>query len=330
MSTVAAALQIPTSTPAPQAAPSLVAPGAATQLAGEEFVLALTQALRSAAPPTAVAQVASLVVSDTPLTEAPMTQEPSTEELAAAFAGMLALPLLTPSSTAAPRTSADPLELLSASSAAARPGGTALPTLPTLQALQTTLSGALAAAASGAPAGEAALAEATPEVASSQPESTLLFAASVERQPQPAPAADAPPSSRPLQHSVGTQAWNEELGTRVTVMAERGQQSASLRLSPEHLGPLEIRIAIRDDQASVWFGAAHADTRAAIEHALPRLREMFAAQGMSLTDAGVSREPPREQLPTPSRQGSGVAEPASETLVTSLQVSRAGLIDAYA
>jgi flagellar hook-length control protein FliK len=67
-----------------------------------------------------------------------------------------------------------------------------------------------------------------------------------------------------------------------------------LRLSPEHLGPLEVRIAVQNDQVSVWFGAAHADTRNALENALPRLRELFAAQGMSLTDAGVFREPPRD------------------------------------
>jgi flagellar hook-length control protein FliK len=192
-------------------------------------------------------------------------------------------------------------------------------------ALQAVLSNPLA----GARGLDSALTEAPPEAAASQPESNLLLAPSFER-PSQTLTSDAGAVSRPLQHNVGARAWTEELGTRVTLMAERGQHSASLRLSPEHLGPLEIRIAIRDDQASVWFGAAHADTRAAIEHALPRLREMFAAQGMSLTDAGVSREPPREQLPTPARQGGGFAEPGNETAVTITTVQRIGLIDAYA
>ena len=78
-------------------------------------------------------------------------------------------------------------------------------------------------------------------------------------------------------------------------MVEQGKHTASLRLSPEHLGPLEIQISMNDDQASVYFGAANADTRAALENALPKLREMFASQGLSLTDAGVHREPPRQQ-----------------------------------
>lgn len=137
--------------------------------------------------------------------------------------------------------------------------------------------------------------------------------------------------TRALHHPVGSSAWADELGTRMTLMADRGQHSASLRLSPEHLGPMEVRIAIRDDQASVWFGAAHADTRAAIEQALPRLRELFASQGMSLADAGVFQEAPREQ-PRLSSNPTAVAETAAMEADAVAQVGpiRLGLVDAYA
>ncbi|HEU4603687.1 MAG TPA: flagellar hook-length control protein FliK, partial [Steroidobacteraceae bacterium] len=111
-------------------------------------------------------------------------------------------------------------------------------------------------------------------------------------------ASSATPDSANQQtvHSpVGSPQWRDEVSAKVSVMVQQGNTSASLRLSPEHLGPLEVRISVQNDQASVWFGAAHADTRAAIEHALPRLREMFASQGLSLADTGVFREPPREQ-----------------------------------
>lgn len=131
---------------------------------------------------------------------------------------------------------------------------------------------------------------------------------------------------------VGNAQWADELGARLTTMTEQGRHAASLRLSPEHLGPLEVRISIRDDQASVWFGAAHADTRAAIEHALPRLREMFEAQGMALADAGVFQEAPREQpqLAAGGRVSSNGDVKASEELAaTSVRVS-VGLVDAYA
>jgi flagellar hook-length control protein FliK len=137
-------------------------------------------------------------------------------------------------------------------------------------------------------------------------------------------------STRPLHTPVGSSAWADEVGTRVVMMTESGNHTASLKLSPEHLGPLEINITVRDEKASVWFGAAHADTRAAIETALPRLREMFEAQGLTLADAGVFREPPREQpvvknTTTSAEQGDTADEVATVSARTHL-----GLVDAYA
>jgi flagellar hook-length control protein FliK len=136
--------------------------------------------------------------------------------------------------------------------------------------------------------------------------------------------------TRTLHQPVGSSAWADELSTRMMLMSERGQHSASLRLNPEHLGPLEVRISVRDDQASVWFGSAHADTRAAIEQALPRLRELFASQGLSLADAGVHHDAPREQSRQPATTGGNGVTGASETEITSVQIAaRLGLVDEY-
>jgi flagellar hook-length control protein FliK len=136
--------------------------------------------------------------------------------------------------------------------------------------------------------------------------------------------------TRPVHVPVGTPGWADEIGSRLTLMTQKGEHTASLRLSPEHLGPLEIRIAMRDDQASVWFGAAHADTRAAIEHALPRLREMFSATGMSLADAGVFREPPKQQPQTFANTSSSGAEGAGASDAITATAVKVGLLDAYA
>lgn len=166
--------------------------------------------------------------------------------------------------------------------------------------------------------------------ASSTFDSALSPQASTEAQPLRAASVE-PNVSRPLHSPVGSSAWADELGARLTMMAEQGKHTASLRLSPEHLGPLEIRIAIRDDQASVWFGAAHADTRAAIEHALPRLRELFESQGLSLTDAGVFKEPPREQAAARARAGSEAHESHADESSAPARVNlNLTLIDAYA
>jgi flagellar hook-length control protein FliK len=135
---------------------------------------------------------------------------------------------------------------------------------------------------------------------------------------------------RPVHSPVGSGAWAEEIGTRVVMMTGSGNHTASLKLSPEHLGPLEISITVRDDKASVWFGAAHADTRAAIETALPRLREMFEAHGLSLADAGVFREPPRDQQAVKNNMTSAERGGATEEVASVAVRARLGLVDAYA
>lgn len=139
--------------------------------------------------------------------------------------------------------------------------------------------------------------------------------------------------SRPVNVPVGNAQWADEIGSRMTMMVEQGKHTASLRLSPEHLGPLEVKITMNGDQASVQFGAAHLDTRNAIENALPRLREMFAAQGLSLADANVSREPPRQQSNQTPQSGSSSSgsfgSDDGSTAVSAAQV-RLGLLDAYA
>jgi len=138
--------------------------------------------------------------------------------------------------------------------------------------------------------------------------------------------------ARPVNVPVGNSQWADEIGSRMTMMVEQGKHTASLRLSPEHLGPLEVRITMNGDQASVQFGAAHADTRNALENALPRLREMFASQGLLLADANVSREPPRQQqnfTPQPSSSSSSFGSDDGAAAVSGAQV-RLGLLDAYA
>jgi len=133
-----------------------------------------------------------------------------------------------------------------------------------------------------------------------------------------------------LRNTVGTQAWADELGGHLTWMAQQGRESASLTLSPEHLGPIEVRISVQDGKTSVWFGAVNADTRSAIEEALPRLRDLFSAQGLSLADSGVFREAPRQ--PQPSLSGASRGHTSADEIsgVTSVAKRGNGILDLYA
>lgn len=109
----------------------------------------------------------------------------------------------------------------------------------------------------------------------------------------------APRGTGPVLHMdqpMGKPGWDSELGNRILWMTRQDVQSAQLRLNPPNLGPLDVRVSVQHEGASVAFVSQHVQVREAIEAALPRLREMLADQGYDLVDVDVSdRSPAREQ-----------------------------------
>lgn len=92
------------------------------------------------------------------------------------------------------------------------------------------------------------------------------------------------PALMPLANS-GTFAGG--LADRLLMLGGPGVHSAKLKLYPEHLGELKVDIRIDDGAAEVWFATSTTQAREAIESSLPRLRELFAEQGIQLTRAQV-------------------------------------------
>lgn len=89
--------------------------------------------------------------------------------------------------------------------------------------------------------------------------------------------------------------WDQALSERVLWVANQKFQGAEIKLSPAHLGPIEVRVQLHQDQAQISFTAQHAPAREALEAALPRLREMFTANGYNLVDVNVSQHSFAEQ-----------------------------------
>lgn len=93
-----------------------------------------------------------------------------------------------------------------------------------------------------------------------------------------------------LPPQVGRPGWDQALGSRILWMASRNTTTAELRLNPAHLGPVDVRISVEGDRTHVSFAAQHSVTREAIDAAIPRLREMFAENGVSLGQVNVSSQ----------------------------------------
>jgi flagellar hook-length control protein FliK len=97
-------------------------------------------------------------------------------------------------------------------------------------------------------------------------------------------------------------------------MANTRTANAEIRLTPAELGPLRVQLSVDDGVATVTFHSSQAATREAIEQALPRLRDLLADNGLSLGQANVSEQDPRDGSGEthPDHKPAGVAEEGSE------------------
>lgn len=98
-----------------------------------------------------------------------------------------------------------------------------------------------------------------------------------------------------LDRPVGDPGWGQQLGDRIQWMLGRDVQAAELRIHPRHLGPIELRVTVQQDQTSVTLISQHGAVREAMEAALPRLRDMLVEQGMQHVDVNVSQHSFAEQ-----------------------------------
>lgn len=90
--------------------------------------------------------------------------------------------------------------------------------------------------------------------------------------------------------------WGDEFSQKITWLASsKMDQSAELHLNPPQLGPLDVVLKVSGDQATALFTSPHAAVREAIEQAMPKLRDMLADNGITLGNATVSDQAPREQ-----------------------------------
>ncbi len=154
----------------------------------------------------------------------------------------------------------------------------------------------------------------------------------IPHQPVQTPAREPPPAFT-LRDPVGAPRWTEAVGDRLVLMARHGVQSAALHVHPPELGPVTVRVDVSGNEATVVFGVASAETRNALEAALPRLADSLAANGIALARAEVGPDfgprHDRDAEPAPARSdgapsGGEAAHPRVGSTV------RAGLVDTFA
>jgi flagellar hook-length control protein FliK len=128
--------------------------------------------------------------------------------------------------------------------------------------------------------------------------------------------------------------FDDGFGARIAWMAEQRVGHAEIRLNPEHVGPIDVRVQLDGNRVSAEFHSAHVEVRRAIEASMPQLREMLGQHGLQLGHADVGQRHAQGQ----AASRGGFVDPAGErdggdgiAHVPSVAPLRSrGLLDEYA
>ena len=144
----------------------------------------------------------------------------------------------------------------------------------------------------------------------------------------PVPGA---PLQMPAQPDAG---FDDGFGARIAWVAEQRLGHAEIRLNPEHVGPIEVRVHLDGTRVDAEFHSAHAEVRQAIEASVPRLRELLGQQGLQLGQAGVGAQHAWQdrsaRADTPVPDGDASAQTAPATAPATLPLRSRRLLDEYA
>jgi len=148
------------------------------------------------------------------------------------------------------------------------------------------------------------------------------------------PVFDGEPTPTP---TLGDDGFDQAVGARLSWLADQKIGHAHIRLNPEDLGPVDVRLQMNGDKVHASFNSPHVDVRHALESSLPRLRELLGEQGFQLAHADVGHQNSGDGSPSAQPGGTGDlvggdGEPSrGDTTVSAAQLMRQrGLLDAYA
>lgn len=92
-----------------------------------------------------------------------------------------------------------------------------------------------------------------------------------------------------MQSSVGTPAFGQELSQQVTWLGGQDVKEARIRLHPEDLGELDVKVSVKQDHVDVAFIAQHPQAVHAVQQTLGQLDSMLAHHGLSLGQTQVGQ-----------------------------------------
>lgn len=89
--------------------------------------------------------------------------------------------------------------------------------------------------------------------------------------------------------------FSQNMKERLTMMMNKGVQTADIRLDPAELGQMQVKMSVENDVTSVSITVQNAAAKETLEQAMPKLREMLAEQGLEMAEGSVQQEDKQQQ-----------------------------------
>lgn len=196
-------------------------------------------------------------------------------------------------------------------------------------------SGAAAATANPAPAvlaGMLAVADGLlPGAAAAKEGSSHDAAPTVALTAPSTAAAPAAPPVLSLPSPVGNHAFAQELGQQVAWLGGQDIKQARIRLNPEELGSLDVKISVTHGRVDVAFTAQHPGAVVAVQQSLQQLDHMLAQHGLSLGHAEVGQHDRGERHGHAAERDATVDDAGEiHGIDMTTPLRQIGLVDAFA
>lgn len=131
---------------------------------------------------------------------------------------------------------------------------------------------------------------------------------------------------------VGSSGFAKELGQQITWLSGQDIKQAQIRLNPQQLGPLDVKISVEHGRVDVSFMTQHPATAAAVQQGLDQLHQMLGGQGLSLGHTSVGQHA-QQQFAGQQQPNAIAADPgndaAADTPIATAARVAIGLVDTF-
>lgn len=151
---------------------------------------------------------------------------------------------------------------------------------------------------------------------------------------------DAGPYSTTVMTGLDDVEWGDEVSQKIVWLTGKAIQSAEIHLNPADLGPIDVKISVQNDAASITFNAHNSSVRELLESNVVRLREMMEQNGVELQEVNVDARQNEQRFGSSSeeqKEGSGQGagddgtdRDSAELLEETVSTASSNLVDFFA